>query len=227
MTGAREKGVVMRSEKFVEMLGLMPEGPAPAEASERLREQLDASGRYWFHDVSGDGTRYETNGRRHGIAFARGIVELRPDGLVVVRVETGQRVAPELERATRKLFSCYSSRLKVPGLAVEDGRAVFVTAPFDALEGRRDVEEVLGLALSTVHAFAGVMLALDAGAEPWTLIDYDEPGDGGDDDGGEAIAPRQRVGSEPGPDFARELRRRLEALVAQRRAEDEAMEERA
>lgn len=217
----------MRSEKFVEMLGLMPEGPDLGEARDRLREQLEGSGRYWFHDVSGNGTRYETSGRRHGIAFARGIVELHDDGMVVVRVETGQRVSPELERATRKLFSCYSSRFKVPGLAVEDGRAVFVTEPFDAFAGSRDVEEVLGLALSTVHAFGGVMLALDAGVEPWTLIDYDEPDDGDDDDGGESVAPPRRSGGESTDELASELRRRLEMLLERRRGEAEAAEERA
>lgn len=189
----------MKSEKFVEMLGLMPKEGCPEEVIGKVREQLEGSRRFWFHDVSGDGTRYEVNGRRFGVAFARGIVELLPDGRAVVRVETGQRVAPELDRAARKLFSCYSSRFKVPGLAVEGGRMVFVTEPFDPLGDRFDVDEVLGLAFSTMHDFGGVMLALDSGVEPWSLIDYDEPGFGGDDDdddddGGEALPLRRSAG---------------------------------
>lgn len=206
----------MDSRKFVEMLGLMPEGRCPEEVVEAVREQLENAGRHWYQDVSGDGTRYETNGRRHGVAFARGIVELRPDGNAVVRVETGQRVAPELERAARKLFSYYSSRFKVPGLAVDDGRVIFETEPFDPLNGRFEVETVVGLALSTVHAYGGVMLALDAGVDPWTLLDYDDDDDDDDDDDGESAPPLPRLSDEARSELERQIRERLDALGAGR-----------
>lgn len=204
----------MKSERFVEMLGLMPEDACPEEVVEKVRGQLEESRRFWFHDISGDGTCYEANGRRFGVSFARGSVRLQPDGKAVVRVETGQRIAPELDRAARKLFSCYSSRFKVPGLAVEEGHVVFVTEPFDPLEGRFDVEKVLALAFSTVHAFGGVVLALDSGVEPWSLLDYNDPDAGDDDDdGGEDLPLSRPAGEESPTDYADRLRRSIATLL--------------
>ena len=170
-----------------EFLGLFGqgrgEGPDRAGAIAAVREQLEDAD-YEYVDVSGDGTRYERYCLRQGAGFATGVVEVQEDGRAVVAVEGGPRVAPEHEAALRKLCRHFSRNFKVPALVLEDGCLNFRTRPFDPRESRYDVDQTLSLGLSSVHAFAGLTLALDAGVEGFELLAYDEDGGrfGGPDD---------------------------------------------
>ncbi len=198
----------MRTEYFRDYCESLPDADDRERRAEAVREQLEASTRRWYFDESGDGTRYVTSGTRHGVGFARATVEVLPDGRAQVVVRTGQRVNPSLERDLRKLFSHYSSKFKVRGLEVEEGQVVFRTQPFDPTSFRFDTDRVVSLALSTVHAYAGVTLSLDAGVEPWELVDYFEDSDldGPDDDGG---LPIGEVDGRALFDLAREMGERL------------------
>lgn len=154
-------------------------------AAEALREQFEKS-RRGYVDVSGDGTRWKVSGTRHAISFATGEVELRPDGLATVRVDAGQAFRdPERARFARKLFSSYNGPLKFPGLYVDDGgRVVFRSEPFDPVADM-SADQAVGFALSTVHAYSYVWAALEAGVDPWDLLEpepWQSPRPGGDGD---------------------------------------------
>ena len=174
-------------------------GPDRAGAIAAVREQLEDAD-HSYVDVSGDGTRYERYCLRQGTGFATGIVEVQEDGRAVVRTEGGPRVAPEHEAALRKLCRHFSRNFKLPAIVVEDGRLNFRTEPFDPRESRYDVDHALSLGLSSVHAYAGLALALDAGVEGFELTSYGErddpgPGDRGDDgDGGTPIGADEPLG---------------------------------
>lgn len=205
----------MRTECFKSFCEGLPDADGRERGVKVVREQLEGSDRRWYYDVSGDGTRYVASGCRHGVGFARVTVEVLPDGCAQVVVRAGQRVNPRYERGLRKLFSYYSSQFKVRGLEVEEGRVVFRTQPFDPEAFRFDVDQVVGLALSTVHAYAGVTLALDAGVEPWELMDYPvgSSDTGGSDDDPEGGLPEWEGDDETISDIARRLRERLFRVV--------------
>lgn len=181
----------MDADKFMELFNSSQEaGTDLDETKDALRAILEDSSSYYY-DVSGDGTRYLCSGTRFGVGFTRCLLTLRPDGLAVVRAEA-MPVPSGHERSMRKLCSTWSTRLKLEGLRVEDGRMVFESLPFDPL-GKVDGDKAVRLALSTINAYASAPLALDAGSEPWDLIDLgDAKGSrGGEDDGdgGESEAP--------------------------------------
>lgn len=176
----------MDTEKFLEVLGSSSEADASLEhALGVVREQLEGDERHSYYDVNGDGRLYVADGRRHGVGNAVARIEVLDDGRVRVSVDTRASVSFGHERALRKLCALYSSRFKVRGLFVEGGALVFRTAPFDPERGRFSTDVVVGLALSTAHAYAGVPTALEAGVPAWDLMDYDNWGDDSDDADGE------------------------------------------
>lgn len=157
--------------------------PDVARTVDIVREQLEGDARCRAYDASGNGTLYQFDGLRFGCAYAEGTVRVREDGLVAVSVDSGIPVAPENEPTLRKLFLRYNDHFKVPGLAVRDGYMVFEPAPFDPEASEYSVGFVMGAAMSVTHNYAGVPLALEAGARPWDLLDYDFDGFDDDDDG--------------------------------------------
>lgn len=182
----------MDAEKFMELFNSSQETSADLdETKDALRTILEDSSSYYY-DVSGDGTQYLCSGVRFGVGFARCLLTLRPDGLAVVRAEA-MPVPSGHERSMSRLCHTWSTSLKLEGLKVEDGHMVFESQPFDPL-GTIDGDKAVGLALSTIGAYASAPLALEAGTEPWDLIDLGDArsprgGGDGDGDGGESEAP--------------------------------------
>ena len=183
----------MDASKFMELFDSSPEECSDFEsAKEALHDLLEGSDRSYY-DVSGNGTQYYYSGNHHGAGFARCLLTLHPDGFATVRIDA-MPVPHEHELTMRKLCRRWDSDFKLCGLKVEDGHIVFESEPFDPL-GDMDCERAAGLAMSTIHAYASAVLALEAGAMPWDLIDLDRqgdrPGDGGagDGGGGESEAP--------------------------------------
>ena len=196
---------------FMSIFESSTEGPTTdlAETIEALRRSLDDSHR-WFCDVSGNGTEYVCSGVRHGVGFAECRIILQDDGLAIVRA-VSVPIAPEHERSMAKLCRAWNKSFKLTGLTVRDGRLVFESAPFDPIGGRISASKAVGLALSTLHAYGSAELALEAGVDPWDLMDmYDEHGGSDDDDHGDG-------GGESLPDFDTlhsMLRERLGTLTA-------------
>ena len=186
----------MDAKRFEELFGGTGEDVLAGNVVDEVRRQLERTNRHWYYDISGDGTCYVASGTRHGVGFARAEVTVDEGGMAEVVIRTGQRVAPDRERALRKLLRHYSSAYRVEGMTVEDGQVVYRCQPFDPLRFSRGVDYVVGLGFAMIHSFAGVSLALDAGVEPWRLVDYrDRPSlssrppfsdddDDNDDDGG-------------------------------------------
>ena len=141
-----------------------------------LREQLEADKRLDYVDVSdGAGTAYAFDGLSLGAGFADGRLTVDEDGFVTVRIETGITIPEDLRPAVRKLFRKYNSGFIVEGLELgEDGTMVFHSAPVDIINGSQTGPLLAGRGMFTVHEFAGLGLALEAGAEPWDLLDYSE-----------------------------------------------------
>ena len=185
----------MDTSKFMELFDASDEVESDFEVSkEAIRRALDKSDRHFYYDVSGDGTTYYRSGTRNGTGYASCTITLQPDGLATVKVVS--LVIPEQHwRSMRKLCSSWNTRFKLKGLKVESGRFVFESAPFDPVSGRFDVDEACSLALSTVHHYASAILALEAGTEPWDLLDlYEEdPSDDGDEDGGTSVPSLDEV----------------------------------
>lgn len=181
----------MDADKFMELFNSSHEPSTDLdETKEALRTILEDSSCYYY-DVSGAGTQYLCSGTRWGVGFARCLLTLRPDGTAVVRADA-MPVPPEHERSLRKLCRAWNASFKLEGLKVEDGHMIFESQPFDPL-GKIDGDKAVRLALSTIHTYASAPLALEAGSEPWDLIDLgnDKGPRGGedDDDGGEGEAP--------------------------------------
>lgn len=179
----------MDMKKFFELLDDEPEMEADEFVS-TVREQLDAARHRTYLDVNGDGTLYTTSGTGAGIGYAKIQLEVLPENRVKVKIETGQKVAAENEPALRKLFYHYNDDFLIPGLAVEDGRVIFESAPLDPVNGPFDADSIVGKAMTTVHAYAGVSLALEAGVAGWKLLGYnDDDNDDGDVDDGDGGTP--------------------------------------
>ena len=181
----------MDTSKFMELYNSSDEEEGGFEASrEAVRRSLDEQDDRYYYDVSGDGTSYYRSGARNGVGFSSCTLTLRPDGLATVRAAS-LTVPAQHEGAMRKLSKSWSSRFKLRGFKVEYGRLVFESAPFDPVSSRFDANEACDLALSTVHHYASAVLALEAGAEPWDLLDLyeDDPGDGDDGGSGGENAP--------------------------------------
>ena len=181
----------MDANKFMELFNSSQEASVDLdETKEALHGILEDSSCYYF-DVSGDGTQYLCSGNRHGVGFARCLLTLRPDGLAVVRA-VAMPVPSHHERSMRKLCHAWSTNFKLEGLKVEEGRMVFESQPFDPL-GKIDGDKAVRLALSTINTYASAPLALEAGSEPWDLLDLGDTkgshGGGDDDEGGESEAP--------------------------------------
>lgn len=179
----------MNTKEFMELLeGQEGRSPDRERSVAIVREQIEGDGHARAYDASGDGTRYRFDGLYFACSAAEGTVEVGEDGLVRVRVDSGAPVPAEHEAALRKLCVRYNDKFKIPGLAVRDGRMVFEPAPFDPEGARFPVPRVMGMAMTTIHAYLGVPLALEAGMSPWQLLEYNEDEDdddaGGDDDGG-------------------------------------------
>lgn len=184
--------------KFMEMYGQAEEPGGLEEAKEAVRASLADDAKHYYFDLSGDGTLYRCSGVRHGVGFSHCDVIVGDDGLVTVRA-TIAPVPEGREHDLGRLCGMWSKRFKLRGLAVDDGEFVFVTEAFDPVEGRMDCAQAVGLALSTVHAYASATLALEGGVDPWDLIDLDGHrgghGGGGDGDGGPGVsAERQQEG---------------------------------
>ena len=176
----------MDATKFMELYGRADETGGAESAKEAVRESLAGDTKHYFFDLSGDGTHYRCSGVRFGVGFSRCDVSLGEDGLVTVRA-TIAPVPQGRDRDLGRLCRMWSKRFILEGLAVEDGKFVFVAEPFDPVGGRMDCARATGMALSTVHAYASATLALEAGAEPWDLVDLDNRRGGhggGDDEGG-------------------------------------------
>ena len=206
----------MDTSTFINIYESSPEESSTnlAETIEALRRSLDKSHR-WFYDVSGNGTEYYCSGARNGVGFAECRVILQDDGMAIVRA-VSVPFAPEYERSLAKLCRAWNKSFKLTGLRVRDGRFIFESAPFDPIGGRMKASEAVGLALSTVHAYGGVVLALEAGIDPWDLIDiYDEHGGDDDDDDDGMSIPSSDFSSDPGRGSIRDiLRRHLAELAA-------------
>lgn len=175
----------MDTKKFMALYDSSEEANGNFEESkEAMRRALEAPDGHFYYDISGDGTAYYRSGARNGVGYASCVATLRPDGLVTVRV-TSLPVPEWHGRSMRKLCLAWNTRFRLKGLKVDNGRLVFEPAPFDPVSGRFNVDEACGLALYTIHSYASAILALEAGMEPWDLLDFDECGpDGDDDDGG-------------------------------------------
>lgn len=188
----------MDARKFMELLEGSEEcAPDRARSIEVVREQLGEDSHCHVFDASGDGTLYRFDGLHFGCAYAEGTVRVLDDGRVVVSVDTGVPVPRGCEPALRRLFLRYNDMFKVPGLLVRDGVVAFETAPFDP-EGSYPANRIVGMALCTVHDYVGVPLALEAGARPWDLLDYDSDEDGGDDDDDDDGDPGLSLDDDPG-----------------------------
>lgn len=171
----------METTKFKELFDSSAEsGSDLPETVEALRRILDG-GRRWFCDVSGNGTEYLCSGAQHGVGFAEGRILVQPDGLAVVNV-TSAPLHPEHERSLAKLCRAWNKQFCLEGLRVAGHHLTFETEPLDLVDGRFDADMAMGLALSTIHEFCGAVAALEAGAEPWDLLDFRESQGGGDDD---------------------------------------------
>lgn len=192
----------MDTSRFLEVLSGAAETGVTLENSVReVRRQLEEGDRHTFYEAA-SGRRYVCSGIRFGVGYAQAAVEVLDDGLVQVSVHGGMRVSKAVEPALRKLLRRYSARMKVRGFVVEEGRMAFRTAPFDPADAPYPIERIVGLALSSVRAYAGVPLALEAGADPWDLLDYDrrDPrGGGGADDGGHEVGRGARTGKAAPP----------------------------
>ena len=149
-----------------------------AETIALLADQLEAAERRSYVDTSGGArTAYAVNGWAKGVGFAQGTVDVLPDATVQITVETGQRVSEANDGDVRKLFRCFNEKFIVPGLVVTDQLTVaFQTAPFNLETSPYAADTIMGMALSTIHRYAGIVLALDAQTDPWRLMTY------GDDD---------------------------------------------
>ena len=164
----------MEMEKFFELI----------EAGEdRPRIGCIESACTQLEDFGGDFAMTDTGeliawGGRWGVGFTHATLREVDGGLVQVVVPMGAKVCLDKVPVLRKIFRKHNSHFKVTGLSVaDDGAAAFVSEPFDPVNSRFTADRVVSLALSTVHAYQGVLLALDAGVEPWDLIAY-----GNDDD---------------------------------------------
>jgi hypothetical protein len=173
----------MDTSKFMELFSSSDKDAGDFGASkEAVRRSLDEKDNRYYYDISGDGTTYYRSGARNGVGFASCTVTLQPDGLATVRA-TSLMVPAPYESAMRKLSRSWNTRFKLRGFKVEDGRLVFESAPFDPVSSRFDANEACDLALSTVNHYASAVLALEAGTEPWDLLDLYEEEHGDDDDG--------------------------------------------
>lgn len=151
------------------------------ESKEAMRRTLEVPDYHFYYDISGDGTAYYRSGTRNGVGYASCVATLRPDGLATVHV-TSLPVPKLHEHSLKKLCSTWNTRFRFKRLKVENDRLVFESAPFDPVSNCFDVDEACELALSTIHSYASALLALEAGTEPWDLLDFDECGPDGDDD---------------------------------------------
>ncbi len=190
----------MDTSKFMELFNSSDESEDDFdEIKKAFQRALDNSDVHFYYDISGDGTAFYRSGARNGIGYASCIVTLREDGLASVRA-TSLVVPKQNRRSIKKLCGSWNTFFKLKGLKVdEDGRLVFESAPFDPISGRYDADEACSLALSTVHHYASAIIALEAGAEPWDLIDlyekddYSIDDDGGDKDGGTSVPSLEEV----------------------------------
>lgn len=149
------------------------EGETPLEAA---RRQLRDNDRAHFHE-SPEGT-FRGCGSRHGVGYAEAIAVLDPQtGLADIDIDAHLRVAPEAVKGTRKLFRRLNQQFIVPGLAVdEDGSVHFRTErPCDPLKD--DLSEWLGKGFTTVHAHAYMVAQINAGMEPWDVLQASENAD--------------------------------------------------
>ncbi|MBR3315294.1 MAG: hypothetical protein IKG18_14295 [Atopobiaceae bacterium] len=205
----------MDATKFMELYGQAEETGGMEGAKEVVRESLSDDAKHHFFDLSGDGTHYRCSGVRHGVGFSRCDVIVGDNDLVTVRAS----IAPVMEGRERdlgRLCRMWNKRFILEGLTVEDGEFVFVTEAFYPAVSGMDCARAVGLALSTVHAYASATLALEGGAEPWDLIDLDghrggRGGSGDDDDDSGIPVERLQKGAEL-----------LERLIRERTAQQEA-----
>lgn len=175
----------MDTQKFMQIFDASDENSDFGEKREALKENLDFSDHGYYYDVSGNGTTYVRSGVRDGTGYARCTIHLADDGLVTIRV-TSVTVPPEHERAMRKLISSWNTFFKLKGLKIEDGRIVFESFPLDPIACPFDIDDAADIALAIVHFYAFVVLALEAGTDPWDLLGILEYDPNGDDPGGES-----------------------------------------
>lgn len=144
-----------------------------AKAVVELREQLEAASRC-FTDVSdGAGTMYAFDGVSAGVGFAAGSILVQGDGRVSVWLSSGILIPKEQRHDVRKLLRLYDEQFIVSGLKLDEGgELVFEPDPLDLAALDMTVPDVVDCACGVMHAYAGIPLALAAGAEPWALMDY-------------------------------------------------------
>ena len=173
----------MNGSDFLSMFGGNGlDDDAPRDAKAAVRASLEGDRRRYYVDVSGDGTHYVCSGIRSGAGFSRCDVTLDGEGLVTVRANS-VLVPENYIRDVGRLARVWNKRFIIDGFTIEDDRLMFVTDPFDPLDSKYECADVVGKALSTIHHFAGVVLALDAGVAPWDVLDlFDKKNDGPSDD---------------------------------------------
>lgn len=155
-------------------------------ALQTVRDQLEEA-RDGFYDLRGDGTLWHFNGTYRGCGYADGVLELREDGLVQARIDMGMTAEPPLRGYVEKLFCHYNERFKTPGLKVDENGGLWFESEWLDPVSEVDADVVAGRGVSTIHAYASLLLALRAGVDPWKLLDLGISDFGGGDDGGEGL----------------------------------------
>lgn len=164
-----------------EAMATGPGGPGSPKGKEKIFESLE-EGASWFFDASGNGTDYRCSGARFGEGFVEARLTIEEDGTGIVFARSAP-VPDEYEYSLAKLCRMWNRHFRVKGLYVRDGYLTFESEPIDLVNGSIEASRLVGMALTTVHAYTGAILALKAGVDPWELIEYDE-WDGGGRGGG-------------------------------------------
>ena len=193
-------------DAFMEMIDRKENDEGTFElAIETVRDQLEQA-RDGYFDLRGDGTLWHFNGAYRGCGYADGVLEVAKNGLVQARVDLGMIAEPPLRGYVEKLFCHYNERFKTPGLKVgENGEMMFESEWLDPV-GEVEADTVAGRAISTIHAYGSLLLALRAGVDPWKLLDVDLFDFGGGGGGG---GESERASSDDDEDDVGELLRRL------------------
>lgn len=189
-----EKGELeMDVKEILKLYATSEESDEFKKAKEAVRTSLAEDESLSFRDVDGDGTHYRCVGLRHGVGYAVCDVHVGADGLVWVE-GTCMPIAEVYQRDLSRLCRMWNEHFILKGFLVDEGQLAFRSEPFDATDGDMSASRAVRMVFSTFHDYASAPLALEAGVDPWELINLDEACGGTDDeDDGDSEDVREAI----------------------------------